>query len=179
MTPRTWKSPPKLTKGGKPRKVPEYREHLDQCAVLDWCVANRSNWPELAALFAVPNGELREPRVAERLRKEGVRPGVPDLFLLVPRGQYHGLVIEQKVKPNRPDREQRAWIAALSALGFRVVDSYSWNETVSHLQWYLALAAPPRQHLARAALLNLRSVLERHETERLLRNKGIKVKRAA
>lgn len=50
----------------------------------------------LCHVVAVPNGGLRSKFTAARLKKEGVRPGFPDLIVLLPRGGYHGLLIEMK-----------------------------------------------------------------------------------
>ena len=47
-------------------------------------------------LFAIPNGGQRHPATARRLKREGVLPGIPDLFLAVPRLHYGGLFIEVK-----------------------------------------------------------------------------------
>jgi hypothetical protein len=44
--------------------------------------------------FAVPNGDLRHPRVAMRLKSQGVKPGVPDLHFLLPGGK--SVYIEMK-----------------------------------------------------------------------------------
>lgn len=70
-------------------------EHEEQAALLQW-------W-ELAApkeikplLFAIPNGGLRSKATAARLRAEGVRAGVPDLFLAVTTPGYAGLWLELK-----------------------------------------------------------------------------------
>lgn len=47
-------------------------------------------------LFAIPNGGYRDSLEAERLVKEGVLPGVLDLFLSKPKGNYAGMYIEMK-----------------------------------------------------------------------------------
>lgn len=51
---------------------------------------------EAQLLIAIPNGSYRKPLEAIRLKREGVKPGAPDLVLLVPRGGFHGLCIEMK-----------------------------------------------------------------------------------
>jgi hypothetical protein len=68
----------------KKRKPPTHREHPVQAAIVkyhDTCVSIAD-----AELFAIPNGEERNPTVAERLKAEGVRSGVTDMALLLPRG---------------------------------------------------------------------------------------------
>lgn len=47
-------------------------------------------------LIAVPNGSYRKPLEAIRLKREGVKAGMTDLMLLVPRGGFHGFCLELK-----------------------------------------------------------------------------------
>ena len=47
-------------------------------------------------LFAIPNVGKRSKIEAAIMKGEGVRAGVADLFLMLPRGVYHGLFIEMK-----------------------------------------------------------------------------------
>jgi len=69
-------------------------EHNLQVGCVRWF---RLQYPKLAPLlFAIPNGGWRNPTVAAKLKAEGVMPGVPDLFLAYPHGQFHGLWIEMK-----------------------------------------------------------------------------------
>lgn len=79
-----------------PDKLPT--EHQEQVAVVQ-----RFNWTypqHYGYLFAIPNGGLRNKRVAIQLRNEGVVPGIPDLFLAMVRNfrgqQRPGLFIEMK-----------------------------------------------------------------------------------
>lgn len=67
-------------------------EHQEQAALLEWW-----NWQAGALrnlLFAIPNGGARVRRTGKILQQEGVRPGVPDLFLAIPTDDWHGLWIE-------------------------------------------------------------------------------------
>ena len=56
---------------------------------------------------------------------EGVRPGVSDLFLSVPRGGYHGLYIEMKSSTGNMTPEQKVFRDFILAQGycFRLVRS--------------------------------------------------------
>lgn len=54
--------------------------------------------------------------------------GVPDLMVAEPRGQYAGLFIEMKVKPNRPSKEQKVIIKRLEDAGYKVAVCYSFED---------------------------------------------------
>lgn len=48
-------------------------------------------------IFAIPNGSHRNIITAKKLKMEGVRAGVPDLFLPLASSRFYGLFIEMKV----------------------------------------------------------------------------------
>ena len=102
-------------------------EHAHQVALFQWADNVRRQFPELRWLFAVPNGGQRSARTAARLKAEGVRRGVPDVLLDVPRAGYHGLRIELK-KPGRHSvsSEQREWIAGYQERGYRAEVCIGW-----------------------------------------------------
>ena len=53
------------------------------------CIRDRSNaYPDLELLYHVPNGGSRNKAEASKLKRMGVRAGVPDLVLPVPRAGY-------------------------------------------------------------------------------------------
>ena len=53
------------------------------------------------------------------MKAEGVKRGVPDVWLPVARGGYHGLVIELKAdERGRATREQVVWLKALEGEGY-------------------------------------------------------------
>src|ERR1041385_8805282 len=60
-------------------------EYQEQMALFEWTRLHESHEPRLSLLFCIPNGELRDKRTAAKLERMGVRPGVSDLFLSVPR----------------------------------------------------------------------------------------------
>ncbi|MEI6823180.1 MAG: VRR-NUC domain-containing protein [Bacteroidota bacterium] len=67
-------------------------EHELQSYCVQWF---NLNYPK-SLLFAIPNGGLRNLKVAVKLKKEGVVSGIPDLFLAKGTPDYNGLFIEMK-----------------------------------------------------------------------------------
>lgn len=87
-------------------------EAQEQCKLIKWadkCVQMKIH-PELSMLYAVPNGGKRDRIEAAHLKLQGVKAGVPDLCLAVPKGKYHGLYIELKVGRNKTSEHQDKWL---------------------------------------------------------------------
>ena len=76
--------------------------------------------PELALLYHIPNGELRDVRTAIALKRMGVLKGVPDLHLPVPRKGYAGLWLELKVETFETSPWQEAVHKMLRQYGHKV-----------------------------------------------------------
>ena len=112
------------------------REHNLQVACVRWFAMQ---FPHLAPLlFAIPNGGQRNAIVAAKLKAEGVRAGVPDLFLAVAAGEYHGLFIEMKNgKAGRVSESQKVMQAALAAQGYKVVICRTFEAFVQEIRDYL------------------------------------------
>ncbi len=116
-------------------------EAEEQCDLMVWansCVVSGVH-PELQLLHAIPNGGRRDRAEAAHLKRQGVKPGVPDLSLPVPRGVYHGLYIEMKVGKNKPTQNQRQWLTILSYYGYATRVCYSANEARDVIEKYLSL----------------------------------------
>jgi len=100
----------------KPIKPKPPLEHTEQVLFVQW--ARRMGFP----IFAIPNGGQRHRVVAAKLKLEGVRAGVPDLFLPIPVGEYHGLFIEMKRQTGSGlSSEQKTWKRTLEANGYKVI----------------------------------------------------------
>jgi len=115
-------------------------EHQEQCALFEWAALAQGAHPELCMLFAVPNGGKRDPIVAAKLKAEGVKAGVPDVFLACPRGRWHGLFVELKRadRSNHATSAQRAWIEMLRRYGYSAVVAYGCVEAQQAIMSYLA-----------------------------------------
>ena len=112
-------------------------EHLAQAALFRWAGYQTKRLPELALLFSIPNGGLRNKVTAAKLKASGVKPGVPDICLPVARGEYHGLWIEMKAGRNKPTAPQVQWHMRLSQQGHRVAVCYSWEAARDVIEEYL------------------------------------------
>lgn len=120
----------------------EVTEDQEQAWVIQWARRNSDNHPELILLFHTPNGGHRSKRQGALLKLTGVRAGVPDLFLPVARGGYHGLFIEMKVadrKKGRVSKEQKQWIDDLITQGYDAKVCYGFEEARGAIVAYLGL----------------------------------------
>jgi len=51
----------------------------------------------------IPNEEKRSGRRTASQKGKGLIPGAPDLVILMSKGGYHGLIVELKIWPKKPD----------------------------------------------------------------------------
>ena len=104
--------------------------------------------PEVGSLcFHVPLELLRrEDKSAAMFHSVGARAGVADVVMLVPRGAYHGLVIELKTPTKRPTDSQCTFLEAARKQGYAACWSDSLNTVLKLIDVYLKL--PPRAELA-------------------------------
>lgn len=108
--------------------------------------------PELKWFHAIPNGGSRGDDAKSRairggaLKAEGVRVGIPDCFLPVPRGTWHGLYIEMK-KPEAKAKkesskggvsdEQKEFGAFAKEQGYGWVVCYDWRSAANMVRAYM------------------------------------------
>mgnify|MGYP001579592506 FL=1 len=151
----TWGNPPKLEptkpKQGKiiqPEDLAGDSESSQQKALFAWAALSVGKYSALAFMFAIPNGGLRDMRTAVNLKAEGVKSGVPDIFLPCPihtewATQYAGLFIEMKLEKYRNRKnggcseEQIEFINNAISLGYYCKVCYNWIEARDILIKYL------------------------------------------
>lgn len=123
--------------------MPEMSEHDEQATLFQLLHYHERMYPELRLLFAIPNGGKRNIGVARKLKLEGVKPGVPDLFLPVARGGYHGLFIEMKrTRGGEVSKAQKAWLKELQSQGYHAVVCNGHNAALKALDDYLNAPNP-------------------------------------
>jgi VRR-NUC domain len=94
-------------------------------------------------MYHPANGGKRHVMVAIKLKKQGVKAGVPDLVLPMARGGYFGLYIEFKASPPHDapvSPSQDAYIQCLIAEGYLAVVCRGWREAMEVLGNYLKLS---------------------------------------
>ena len=85
-----------LDKCNKMGGIPVPTESEEQQALFDWAELQKGKYPELKALYHIPNEGKRSKATGARLKKEGMKDGVSDNCLPVKRGPYGSLYIELK-----------------------------------------------------------------------------------
>lgn len=106
-------------------------EASEQKALIKWCEYAK------VPIFHIPNGGTRNPKEAAELKRQGVKPGVPDLFIPLPRGNKHGMFIEMKYGKNKLTEKQEKWLSYLSQQGYECQVCYSCESAVACIEKYL------------------------------------------
>ncbi len=112
-------------------------ESVEQQALFRWAAFAAGKYPELRLLYHIPNEGKRSASQGARMRAEGLRAGVPDICLPVPRGGYSALYIELKAGRNKPTDDQLAWLAALDAAGNKTAVCWGWQAASKAVKAYL------------------------------------------
>jgi len=118
--------------------APAPLEEQEQKWLLKWVELNTAAHPELALFYHIPNEGKRSYRTGRELVEQGMKRGVPDNCLPVPRGKYAALYIELKRKKgSKTSEEQRGWIDALNRAGNRAVICKGWEAAAAEIMSYL------------------------------------------
>ena len=112
-------------------------EAQEQDAFFAWAAYQEGRYPELTLMYHISNEGKRNPRTAKR---QGIKSGVPDICLPVPRGAYHGLYIELKrTQGGRVSETQQRWIYALQGHGYCAAICYGWEDAARTVEQYLKM----------------------------------------
>ena len=124
---------------GKAPPRRKQNEAAEQKALFEWAKLHEHIYPALRLMFAIPNGGSRKGGIIEgaHLKAQGVRAGVPDLFLPYPSGRYHGLFLEMKADGGRLQPAQREWIDALNNAGYFATVAFGFEQAKNTILRYL------------------------------------------
>jgi len=120
----------------------EYREQAESeadihKALIEWAGRQAGAEPALQLLFHPPNGGSRHIAEATKLKAMGVRKGVPDLLLPVPRADKSGLALELKSPSGRLRPTQAWWLKELQEQGWSVAVAWTFSEAQQVMRSYL------------------------------------------
>jgi hypothetical protein len=119
-------------------KPPVPTEYDEQAALMEWAELAKRKYPELEWLHASNNGVRVTIGTAIKMKKAGMKAGVPDLNLPWPHGGYHGLWIEMKrQRGGRVDPDQTACHTYLRDAGYQVVVCKGWESAKAAILNYL------------------------------------------
>lgn len=89
-------------------------------------------------IFAIPNGGSRHILEAVSLKRQGVVPGVPDIFFAASSFLYHGLFIEMKrSKGGKLSPDQKIMIDILRDRGYCVRVCAGADDAMNALREYI------------------------------------------
>ena len=114
---------------------------LSESQIQKECVAwFRATYPSIEPLFfAVPNGGVRNVWTAKIMKDEGVRAGVADLILQVPKGGYATLAIEMKTPKGKQSESQIAYQKLLTKMNSKYVVCRSLEDFQKEIKEYLGV----------------------------------------
>jgi hypothetical protein len=117
-------------------------EGQEQAAYFWWLYLQfRDAWEHT---FHPPNGGSRTKAEAGIFKTQGVKAGVPDIVMDLPRGAYHGLRIELKASPPNHaavSPSQKEWNLRLCAAGYCAVICKGIDAAKQVTEAYLSLGA--------------------------------------
>lgn len=112
----------------------------EQKMLFEWAEYAEVLYPELQLMYHIVNEGRRSYRSGAELRKQGMKAGVPDICLPVPRGGFGALYIEMKrAKGGRVSDAQDWWIEKLNAAGNLAVICHGFEEAKEIIMRYIQM----------------------------------------
>ena len=88
--------------------------------------------------FAIPNGGKRPISTAVKLKAQGVKAGVLDVYMSEPNAHHPGLYIEFKSHGKKLTKSQAAFAASVRLRGYAVSVCYSYMDAINVTIKYLS-----------------------------------------
>jgi len=112
-------------------------EHEIQVSFFQWLALAYPN--AYRVTWATPNAAKRSYRMVTAMKAEGLRSGVPDVFMAMPRGKFHGLFLEFKSHAGKLTENQTIYVTNLRSEGYQVEVVHTLLEAMSIVVPYLGL----------------------------------------
>ena len=114
-------------------KSGDISESSIQKAVMEWVRLD----PILRmCIIHIPNEGKRTSRYGKSLKEMGMRPGVADLFIAMPRKGYNGAWIELKSKNGVLSNTQMEFLDDMRNQNYFTTTSHSIDEAIALIRWY-------------------------------------------
>lgn len=108
-------------------------EFAEQVALCEWMDLKKIPY------YAIPNGFCANAREGAKMKRSGLKPGIPDLCVPVKRGEYGALYIELKRKAGSyVSAAQQSWIDYLNGAGYLAVACKGWEYASRVIENYLS-----------------------------------------
>jgi hypothetical protein len=120
-------------------KMPEPTEDVEQICLFNWAEYMAGQHPVLSLMYHIPNEGKRSPSTGARMKKMGLKAGVPDICLPVPVSGFHGLYIELKAGKNTTTDKQDEWLDALKKQGYATAVCRGWEQAATVITKYLGV----------------------------------------
>jgi len=119
----------------------EHQIQSEYFKILAW---NESKFPDLRFVFACPNGGKRHIGVAVKMKREGVKRGVPDIFIPIPKMDnllciISGKWLETKTDIGKQSKEQKEYQKFLLDKGYNYALCRSVDELLDETENYLQI----------------------------------------
>lgn len=123
-----------------PKRKYRHEERDIQISIFEW--ARLIKVSEGGSLFdymtASPNGGHRHILEAVNFKKSGVSAGFPDVSILLPRNNFHGMFLEiKKLKVFSLTEKQKIWIERLNNVGYYAVFGFGFDFCKNLIEGYL------------------------------------------
>ena len=121
-------------------------EHDEQAAVIQWAKEYEFIRPCLRWLHSSLNGIVipapikTRAKIINYMKAEGMKPGVPDLFLPYAARGFHGLFVEMKRKTGGVvSADQDDFLRYADEAGYHCVVAEGKEHAIEVLSWYLEI----------------------------------------
>ena len=84
-----------------------------------WIASRASLDLRFLNIFAIPNAGKRSYSEASKMLHEGLKKGVPDIFVAVPSKKYPGMFLETKSAAGKLESMQEVWRERLMSQGYK------------------------------------------------------------
>lgn len=113
-------------------------EATEQRRIIAYCESMSAYNSDYKMIYHIPNEGKRKERTGANLKRIGMKKGVPDLCVAVPKLNLHGLYIELKLNNKKKvTNEQIQWIEDLTKRGYAATVCFNGDEAITLITAYI------------------------------------------